>query len=58
MARVHAALGERDEAFKLLREAVDERDTSLIWVKLDPTLDNLRADPRFAEVLAKIGLPP
>jgi tetratricopeptide (TPR) repeat protein len=57
MARIHAALGEPDEAFKFLREALIERDSAMIWVKLDPTLDNLRSDPRFAELLTEMRLP-
>jgi tetratricopeptide (TPR) repeat protein len=58
MARIHAALGEPDEAFKFLHEALDERDSAMIWVKIDPTLDNLHSDPRFVALLREMRLPP
>lgn len=58
LARIHAALGEKDEAFRRLQEALDERDLKVISLKFDPTLDNLRTDPRFAQVLRDMGLPP
>ncbi len=58
IARIHAALGERDEAFKWLQEALDERDSAVIWLNVDPTLENLRSDPRFTELLAEMHLSP
>jgi tetratricopeptide (TPR) repeat protein len=58
IARIHAALGEKDQAFEWLGKACDERDPNLIWLKVDPTMDNLRSDPRFAQVLKDMGLPP
>jgi tetratricopeptide (TPR) repeat protein len=57
IARIHAALKENDQAFEWLRKACDERDSAVIWIKVDPTLDNLRSDPRFAQVLNHMGLP-
>ena len=58
VARIHAALGEKNEAFKWLQKACDERDSQVIWLKVDPTLDKLRADPRFAQALKEMSLPP
>ena len=58
IARVHAALGEKVQAFEWLRKACDERDPHVIWIKVDPTLDSLRSDPQFAKVLKDMGLPP
>ena len=58
IARIHAALGENDQAFEWLRKACDERDSAVIWLKVDPTMDSLRPDPRFAKVLMEMGLPP
>jgi serine/threonine-protein kinase len=55
-AVVHAALGEADQAFALLEEACAERSYALAWVAIDPALDGLHADPRFAEVLRCVGL--
>jgi serine/threonine protein kinase/Tfp pilus assembly protein PilF len=58
IARIHAALGEKDQAFEWLRKACAERDSGVIWLKVDPTMDNLRSDPQFAKVLKDMGLPP
>ena len=46
------------EAFEWLSKACDERDPLVIWLKVDFMLDNLRADPRFAQTLKDMGLPP
>jgi serine/threonine protein kinase/tetratricopeptide (TPR) repeat protein len=56
IARIHAALGEKDQAFEWLRKAGDERDPLVIWLKVDPTMDNLRSDPRFGDLLKHVGL--
>lgn len=58
IARIHAALGEKEPAFEWLRKSCDERDSQIVWLKVDPTLDNLRSDPRYAEVLKEMGLQP
>jgi tetratricopeptide (TPR) repeat protein len=58
IARIHAALGEKQQAFEWLQKARDERDPLVIWLKVDPTLDNLRSDPQFAQVLRDMKLPP
>jgi len=58
IARIHAALGDKAEAFKWLWEALEERDSRVIWLKVDPTMDSLRSHPQFAEVLKVMGLPP
>ena len=57
IARIHAQLGELDEAFLWLRRSGEERDPQANWIKVDPTLQPLKADPRFAEVLREMGLP-
>ena len=51
-----AMLGENDQAFVWLRKSID--DSSARWVKVDPTLDSLRTDPRFSQILKDTGLPP
>jgi tetratricopeptide (TPR) repeat protein len=58
IARIQAALGENTEAIKWLRQALDERESLVIWLKFDPTLDNLRTDPRFKQMLKEMRLPP
>ena len=55
-AIVHAGLGEKDEAFRFLDEAVRERSDELALVRVDPALDPLRSDPRFAAMLKRMGI--
>ena len=56
-ATVYAALGERDKAFSLLQKAVDEGAAGQSFMKVDPVFDNLHPDPRFADLMRRIGLP-
>jgi eukaryotic-like serine/threonine-protein kinase len=56
LAENYAALGEKDQALEWLQKAYDERDDWVVWIKVDPNLDGLRADPRFAELLNRVGL--
>src|SRR5262249_18075328 len=44
IARIHAAFGEKDQAFLWLQKACKERDPHVIWLKVDPTMDSLRTD--------------
>lgn len=58
VAEVHAFRGERDLAFEWLERAYHQRDGGLIEIRTSAYLGNLRADPRFGALLAKLGLPP
>lgn len=58
VALVYAGLGEHDHAFAWLQKALEERTHWLVWLKLDPRWDGLCADPRFVDLLRRIGLPP
>ncbi len=55
IAQVHAYFGNLDESFGWLHRAIDRRDRSLRLMTGDPFLDNLRDDPRFDEVLERLG---
>jgi serine/threonine protein kinase len=50
-----AMLGKKDEAFKYLEEAYQDRG-GIVFVKIEPQLDSLRSDPRFADLLRRVGL--
>jgi serine/threonine protein kinase/tetratricopeptide (TPR) repeat protein len=52
----YARLGERDAAFAALEKAFAKR-TELVFMKANPNYDNIRSDPRFADLLRRIGLP-
>jgi eukaryotic-like serine/threonine-protein kinase len=55
-AIIHLGLGELDEAFKGLEMAYEERSGFLPFLKVDPIVDGLRTDSRFADLLSRIGL--
>jgi len=57
MAAAYTALGDKDEAFKLLFRAIDERNTVITYVKEDPPLKSLHSDPRWKEVLRRMNFP-
>jgi serine/threonine protein kinase/tetratricopeptide (TPR) repeat protein len=50
-----AYLGEKDLAFKYLEQAYATRQ-GIIWLKTEPQLDNIRSDPRYFDLLKRIGL--
>jgi len=56
-AIVYAALGEKDEAFVWLEKDLVERSTSAGFYAVVPELDDLRDDPRFKNLLRRLGLP-
>jgi|SRR6267378_3700562 len=56
-AGLHAALGNKDEAFAWLDKAYSERSSKLLDLKLDPDFDSLRGDPRYTDLVRRIGLP-
>jgi serine/threonine protein kinase/tetratricopeptide (TPR) repeat protein len=54
---IYAGLGEKDRAFELLERGREERSGSMAYIKVDPFWDNLRSDPRYADLLRRMGLP-
>jgi len=57
IALVYAGLKENDQAFEWLERAYQVRDKGLTYLMVDPCLDPLRSDPRFPELLKRVGLP-
>ncbi|CAN5173659.1 hypothetical protein BH20ACI1_BH20ACI1_29990 [soil metagenome] len=54
-AAFHAELGEKDKAFAELNKAYENRENYIGLIKVDPRLDPLRDDPRFQELLRRVG---
>ena len=56
LAMGHAAMGDLDRAFESLDRAYQARSAGMIYLHLDPGYDPLRGDPRYAELVTRIGL--
>ncbi len=57
LAAIYVALGEREQAFQRLERAYKERSFHLINLKVRPDFAPLRPDPRFHDLVRRIGLP-
>jgi TolB-like protein len=57
-AFTYASLGKNDRAFVWLDKAYAQRNWCIIYLKNDPVWDPLRFDPRFKDLLRRVGLPP
>jgi tetratricopeptide (TPR) repeat protein len=58
MAGTYACLGDKDKAIERLEKLYEVRDAPLMHIKVDPMLDSIRSDPRYEELLRRIGLTP
>lgn len=56
-AWIHAHCGDFDAAFASLDRAIEARDYLLAWLRVDPLLEPLKADPRFDKSAAQLRLP-
>jgi eukaryotic-like serine/threonine-protein kinase len=57
MAIICAALGRKDDAFNWLNQSYAMRSEHLLYLKVEPAVDPLRSDPRFATLVHRVGLP-
>jgi len=58
VATIYAGLGEREAALVWLERAFQQRDVRLVFLKVDPKWDNLRADPHFQDLMRRVGFTP
>ena len=58
LAAVYAGLGDKDQAFAWLEKDFQTRSGLLGWTRWTPAFESLRSDPRFSELLRRIGLQP
>ena len=58
IAMIYAGLGDKDQAFEWLNKAFEARSEHLTWLKVDARMNPLRSDPRFAEMMRRVGLTP
>jgi Tfp pilus assembly protein PilF len=57
IAAIFANLHDTDHAFKFLQKAYDERNYDLPYLRVDSRFDSLRSDPRYTDLLHRMGLP-
>lgn len=58
LAGIHIGIGENGHAFEYLERAYEEKSHWLIYLHMDPSMDTLRDDPHFQDLLRRVGLPP
>jgi len=56
LAIVYAELNEKEQAFQWLEKSYQAHEGYVTILKIDPFLDNLRSDPRFADLMRRVGL--
>ncbi len=57
IASIYAGLGDKDKAFASLEKAYEDRSWYMTHLKLDPELESLHSDPRFADLVRRVMLP-
>ena len=57
MVNVYIGLGDKDQAFVWLEKAFEERSNYVAYLKVFPIVDPLRSDPRFNDLMRRVGLP-
>ncbi len=55
---IYAAMGEKDKAFEWLEKGYEDHSWWMLFMKIDSRFDKLRADPRFDDLLRRVGLAP
>jgi hypothetical protein len=57
LAMIHARLGDTEAAFQWLERGYEMRTRSVVNLNVEPQFDPLRSDPRFADLVRRVGLP-
>ncbi len=58
IALAYNGLEERDKTLAWLERGFKERDPKMVFLKVEPKWNNLRGDPRFQDLLRRVGFPP
>ena len=53
----YGVIGDRDKAFTWLEKAASEGSAFFFYIKVDPSFDPIRCDPRFAAMVKRLGFP-
>jgi uncharacterized protein YpiB (UPF0302 family) len=57
IAQMCARLEQKEQAIAWLERAYNERDSKLTYIKIDPAFDAIRSDPRFQQLVQRLGMP-
>lgn len=57
IAMIYSQKGEIDEAFKWLEKSYQDHEVEMYWLKVEPPFEPIRSDPRYQEMLDKVGFP-
>ncbi|GAC1396043.1 MAG: hypothetical protein NVSMB56_10510 [Pyrinomonadaceae bacterium] len=57
LAILYIGLGDKDQAIEQLNKAYEERAGWIIYLRVEPLFDPLRSDPRFSDLVRRIGFP-
>jgi len=57
VAEVCVRVGDKECAFQWLEKGFDERDDLMINLRVDPVFDGLRSDPRYQDLVRRVGIP-
>lgn len=57
VAGIYARLGDKEHTFEWLEKAFAERENDITYLKIDTSFDSVRSDPRFQDLMQRIGLP-
>jgi len=56
-AMIYPDLGEKEEALKWLEKCYERREHDLVFLNVWPMFDNLRTDPRYQDLMRRVGIP-
>ena len=56
IAIVYNELGEREKALDYLEKGLAEKDVRMVFLKVEPTWNNLRSEPRFLDLMKRMKL--
>jgi hypothetical protein len=54
---IYIGLGDKEQAFQWLETSFRDRSDLLVYLNVDPRLDPIRSDPRFADLVRRVGIP-
>jgi hypothetical protein len=53
---IYIGLDEREQALNLLEKAYHQHSAMMAWLKADPRFDNIRQEPRFQDLMRRVGV--